>query len=182
MAIGIKVKKTDAKTDCGVSKFFGDPTVPNAWMNNWSEDVIFFCQIKLSDIAELDTENRLPHSGYLYVFLDVEAFPYTPMVYYYDGEPDTVLDDFNKAEPQFAQLTQGWEMQFEKTDDDADGIRLFGVPSDWSYEEPAPDLFMQFDPLEEKTGFLSEIDGYAYFVFGEGENKIDNISLLIERS
>lgn len=42
------------------SKFFGDPVVPYGWQEMFSDDVIFFAQIKLSDIALLDTENKLP--------------------------------------------------------------------------------------------------------------------------
>lgn len=182
MAIGIKVKKADKASNPGASKFFGDPTVPNAWVEKWSDDVLFFCQIRLSDIAELDSDNRLPHTGYLYIFLDTEVFPYTPMVYYYDGEPDTVIDDFNEAETEFSHLTEAWEMEFTKADDDADGIKMFGIPSDWSYGEPVPKLFMQYDPLEAPMGFLDNADGFAYFVFGEDEKDLENISLQIERS
>lgn len=182
MAIGIKVKKMDGKTDPGVSKFFGDPTIPAAWAEKWSDDVIFFCQIKLSDMAALDTQNRLPHTGYLYIFLDVEVYPYTPMVYYYDGEPDMMLDDFNEVEPTFAHLTEGFKMEFSPVSDDADGIKLFGVPADWSYDEPAPKLLMQFDPLAADMGFLDNIDGYAYFFFGKDEKDLDEVNFHIEHS
>lgn len=49
----------------------------------------------------------------------------------------------------------------KKADEDYDGTKLFGIPS----FEPDDDgeLLMQFDPLDEPTGFLEEIDGYAYF-------------------
>ena len=127
-AIGIKIKKADEKHDCGASKFFGAPAIPAEWQERFSEDVIFFGQIRLSDIAELDTENKLPHTGYLYLFLDVEMYPYQAMAYYYDGEPNVVVDDFNEAEVQFAHLNEDWLMSFEPADEDFDGTRLFGVP------------------------------------------------------
>ena len=85
-AIGIKIKKAYGDHDPGASKFFGAPTVPEKWLDMFSDDVIFFAQIRLSDIAKLDTENKLPHTGYLYLFLDVEMYPYQAMAYYYDGE------------------------------------------------------------------------------------------------
>ena len=71
-AIKITVKKAPEPYDLGASKFFGTPTVPLAWDGDFCDDEIFFCQIKLSDIAELDTENKLPHTGYLYIFLHTE--------------------------------------------------------------------------------------------------------------
>lgn len=72
-AIGMRVRRAEITDDPGVSKFFGDPTVPNAWCDNWPDDVIFFCQLRLDDIAALDKEDRLPHKGYLYIFLDMNA-------------------------------------------------------------------------------------------------------------
>lgn len=60
-AIGIKIKKADGNHDPCTSKFFGAPVLPDGWPEMFSEDIIFFGQIRLSDIAELDTENKLPH-------------------------------------------------------------------------------------------------------------------------
>ena len=180
-AIGIKIKKADGEHDYGASKFFGAPAVPAEWQDRFSEDVIFFAQIRLSDIAELDTENKLPHTGYLYLFLDVEMYPYPEAwAYYYDGEPQVVIDDFNEAEPQFAHLNEDWLMTFEAVDEAADGMRLFGVPSS-GYETDA-ELLLQFDPLAADTGFLEEIDGYAYLFFGEGKDRVDGIRFVIDRS
>ena len=158
-AIGIHVKKADGNHDPCTSKFFGAPVLPDGWPEMFSEDIIFFGQIRLSDIAELDTENKLPHTGYLYLFLDIEMYPYQAMAYYYDGEPNVVVDDFNEAEVQFAHLNEDWLMSFEPADEDFDGTRLFGVPS--SGYETDEELLLQFDPLAESTGFLDNIDGYA---------------------
>ena len=181
MAIGITLKKADKNGDPGKSKFFGDPVVPNAWAERDFGEQIFFCQINLADIAALDTENRLPRTGWLYVFLDTEVYPYKPAVYYYDGEPDTVLDAFNEFDPAFARLTQAWEMTFAPTDDEAEGIRLFGVPTDWNYAEQAPKLFMQFDPLAYPLGFMDDVDGFAYFFYGDDDD-VENVRLHVERS
>lgn len=179
-AIGIKIKKAADGHDPDASKFFGAPVIPAAWQDMFSDDVIFFAQIRLSDIAELDCENRLPHTGYLYLFLDVEMYPYQAMAYYFDGEPNVVIDDFNEAEPQFAHLCEDWVMTFEAADDAADGIKLFGAPSSGYQSDTA--LLLQFDPLASDTGFLENIDGYAYFFFGEDARDIDAVSFAIDRS
>lgn len=71
-------------------------------------------------------------------------------------------------------------MSFEPVDEDFDGIRLFGIPS--SGYETDDELLLQFDPLAESTGFLDDIDGYAYFFFGEGKYHIDDIRFFIDRS
>lgn len=179
-AIRIKIYKPDGDYDPGASKFFGAPVIPDEWQDMFSDDVIFFAQIRLADIAKLDTENRLPHTGYLYLFLDVEMYPYQALAYYYDGEPNVVIDDFNEAEPQFAHLNKDWLMSFESAGDDADGIKLFGVPS--SGYEGDGQLLLQFDPLAADTGFLENVDGYAYFFFGKNRNNVDEIGFFIDRS
>lgn len=180
-AIGIKIHKPEGEHDLGASKFFGAPVLPVGWPDRFSDDVIFFAQIRLTDIAELDTENKLPHTGYLYLFLDVEMISrYQVMAYYYDGEPNVVVDDFNEIEPQFAHLNEDWLMSFESVDDAADGIKLFGVPT--SGYETDENLLLQFDPLAADTGFLDNIDGYAYFFFEKDGNNTDDIRLVIDRS
>ena len=62
-AIKITAKKAPVGYDLGASKFFGTPTVPIAWDGDFYDDELFFCQIRLSDIAELDKDNKLPHTG-----------------------------------------------------------------------------------------------------------------------
>ena len=180
-AIGMKIHKPEGDYDLAASKFFGAPVLPTEWLNRFSDDVIFFAQIRLADIADLDTENKLPHTGYLYLFLDVEMMcRYQVMAYYYGGEPNVVIDDFNEIEPRFAHLNEDWLMSFESADDTADGIKLFGVPSSgYATDE---ELLLQFDPLAADTGFLDSIDGYAYFFFGKDKSNIDYISFVIDRS
>ncbi len=182
-AIKINLKKAEVNDDLGKSKLFGDPTVPAEWADRFLEDIIFFGQIALSDIAELDRENRLPHKGYLYFFLDTACSPYDVWIEYYEGEPNTVIEDFNSAVPEFEHLSEAFIMSFEECDASADGTKLFGVPSS-SYEPDGvveKELLLQFDPLEYNTGFLTEVDGYAYifyntkkpFVSGAAEFIID---------
>ena len=181
-SIGMRVRKATGDYDPGCSKFFGSPTVPSAWEDEFHEEQIFFCQLRLADLAALDTANRLPHRGYLYIFLDIEVFPYQPLVYYFDGEPDMIIDDFNAEEPMYGHLTEEWLIDFYPTDTAAEGNKLFGAPADWSHEEPAPALLLQYDPLDAPMGFLESLDGYAYFFFGEDAASLDDITMNIEQS
>ena len=177
MAISINVKKGISSEE--VSKFFGSPTVPADWLNGFDDEVIFLCQIRLADIAALDTNNILPHEGYLYIFLDTSSYPFKPLVRLYDGEPDTVIDDFNNISEEFSALTEGWEMAFSSAPDDSFGIRLFGVPYDWGYAGRPPKLFMQYDPLDTEIPFMQEIDGFLYFFY---DKDITEMTLHIERT
>jgi len=181
-AIGITVTKATEGYDLGASKFFGTPTVPAAWVDEFDDNEIFFCQIRLSDIAELDRENKLPHTGYLYIFLDISSFPYKARVLYYDGEPDTAIDDFNDEIPGAENLCDSWLMNFAEVEDDAQGIKLFGIPAGWGYDEDVPRILMQYDPLASNMGFADSIDGYAYFAFAEDSDKLEDVTYFEERS
>ncbi len=179
-AIRIKLEKAPETYDYGASKFFGDPTVPEAWVERFSEDILFLGQIRLSEIAPYDTEGRLPHTGYLYFFLDTAQYPYDVWIEHYDGEPDTLVEAFNEFDPEFEHLTQAYLMSFSACEEDEDGTRLFGIPSS-GYEEEAP-LLLQYDPLDEYTGFLDEIDGYAYIFYDPAEGLDGATQWIIDRS
>ncbi len=174
-AIKITLTKAEGEHDLAASKLFGAPVLPEGWQDEMSDEVIFFGQIRLSDIAPFDPENRLPHTGYLYLFLDTEIYPYTAMIEYHDCEPRLVIDNFNELEERFAHLNKDFLMTFEEADEDYDGTKLFGVPSSEPADLDDYELLLQFDPLDNETGFLSEIDGYAYFFFGKGtEDRMAN--------
>ena len=131
-SIAIKVEKAAGEHDYTQSKFFGSPTVPNEWVERFYDDIIFLAQIRLSDIAEYDPDNILPHSGYLYFFLDAEMYPSDQLyvwVEYYDGEPDTIIDDFNELSPLPCGLNEDWLISFGAAPPDADGTKLLGLPS-----------------------------------------------------
>ncbi|MBR2650900.1 MAG: DUF1963 domain-containing protein [Clostridia bacterium] len=171
-AIRIRVRPEEGDYDPSVSKFFGSPTIPGEWLSDFDEYTIFFCQIRLADIARYDKENRLPHSGYLYVFLDTydSEFNLSPIVRYYDGEPDTVVDEFNSAVPDYEDFDRAWLIDFELCDGCEDGTRLFGTPRTIDEGEAEGKLLMQFDPLDSEMGFLSHLDGYLYLFFGKDES------------
>lgn len=169
-AIGIRVKKAPAGYDLGASKFFGTPTVPLAWEKDFEEDEIFFCQIRLSDLAKWDKEGRLPHTGYLYIFLGTEEGQYRLRadVRYHGGEPELAFEEFNAAVEGYERYTEAYLMEFREAEEDEDCTRLFGVPTDWNYPEAPPPLLFQFDPLDSEMDFLDALDGFLYFFFGEG--------------
>ncbi len=180
-AIGITVTKAPEKYDLGASKFFGTPTVPAEWKSKFEDTQMFFCQIRLSDVAELDVENKLPHTGYLYIFLDVNEYPYKAQVLHYDGEPDTALDGFNEEIAAPENRCEAWLMSFSKVEEDAEGIKLLGEPADWPYEETVR-LLMQYDPLASDMGFRDSIDGFAYFVYADDSDELEDVTYIEERS
>lgn len=180
MAIGIKLKKARRGFDPAASKFFGAPTVPLAWEDSFYDEELFLCQIRLADLAKYDTEGRLPHEGYLYIFLDTSEGEYSLSadVRYYDGEPELLIDDFNAGVEGYECFTDTYLMEFYMVTDDADCTRLFGTPSDWNYEEEPPRLLMQYDPLDDDTGFLSHLDGFVYLAFGEDECDLGAVTVI----
>lgn len=179
MAIGIKVKRATDGYDLGASKFFGTPTIPTAWEEDFCDDEIFLCQIKLSDIAELDRESILPHTGYLYFFLHTDGGDYSlkPDVRYFDGEPRLALDDFNLAVEGYERFNDAFLMEFYEVDENEICTRLFGYPSDWNYESESPRLLLQYDPLDNEMGFLDHLDGFVYFMLGKDEGDFSQVTL-----
>ncbi len=177
MAIGISVSKGTKNES--VSKFFGAPAVPAEWENDFDEKVIFFFQIKLSEIAKLDAEKRLPHTGYLYVFLDTSEFPYKPIVRISKTKPDMVIDDFNVIFEEFEPLNEEWSIMFGEAPDKGEGIKLFGEPNVWNSEEKPANMFMQFDPAATDMPLFKDINGLVYLCFDED---ITEQKLYIERT
>ncbi len=177
-AIKIKLEKAAGEYDYGRSKFFGDPTIPAEWEDRFEEDVLFFAQLRLEELAPYDKENRLPHKGYLYLFLDTAQYPPDVWVDYYDGEPDTLVEDFNALDPENAHLTQAYLMSFEECDESESCTRLFGLPSSEFEDEDGEPLLLQFDPLDTPIGFLEQIDGYAYVFYDTARKDLNGATYL----
>ena len=116
--------------------FFGTPTLPPVWrrLQGYGN---FFCQIRCRDIAEAgliaENDERIPHSGYLYVFLDTAEYPYRARVLHCVEEPAIAMDDFNAEVAGAEHLTDDWLMEFSPAEETAEGIRLLGLPTDWPY-------------------------------------------------
>lgn len=69
------------KTPLGGSRFWGNPDLPSAmdyptYISSDGEEweYQFVCQINLSEIAALDTEDRLPHTGLLSFFARIDHY------------------------------------------------------------------------------------------------------------
>ena len=180
-AIRMQLFQPQGEYDPCLSHFFGNPAIP-AWMEDEiEEDEVFLAQIRLRDIAALDTENLLPHEGWLYFFIRAEdGSAWTrkeAVVRYSKVEPQVVLVDFNAESTIPEGLNEAWLIDFAALEEaEASGMKLLGEPYDWIYADPAPSLLLQYDPLDSPSAFLSEMDGVAYFFFGEDrENFTDAV-------
>ena len=173
-AIALHVRKVEEGEiiDEGASKFFGSPTLPECLMDAYPDDSVFLAQIRLADIKDMDPENRLPHEGYLYFFLDAEMYPSYDLYALVDHileEPKYIVDDYNEYGP-VEGLTDTYVITFEKVDANYNGTKLLGCPSDYIDEyDDKPPLLLQYDPYEFDVPFLASLDGYAYVFMGEKE-------------
>ena len=158
----------------GKSHWWGTPDLPKgvAWPCRAGSDdedkgealLTFICQIRLEDIAHLDTEGLLPHSGMLWFFADID---------YFCGDEDAMVEcigDWDKESfkviysPNCNELCTHeayWEdgspavlaaekMTFEPTDDYSFGHKLLGRPAmTEGYEDEADDIsLLQVDEEE----------------------------------
>ena len=169
-AIRIKTRRAEGEYDLGASKMLGNPVLPESIMNELPETAAFLMQIRLEDIKDLDVDNLLPHTGYLYFFLDVEDGLYSmkPIVKYTTEEPTTHVDGFNDIVEGFENYNHDFLIEFEKCDEFDEGNKLLGRPNDWQYAQEPEQLLLQIDPLADpEMGLLDYLDGFLYFFFGE---------------
>jgi len=171
-AIALKVRKLKKgeKIDESCSKFYGAPTLPKSLVNNYPDDCVFLLQINCKELKDLDPENRLPHEGYLYFFLDAEMYPSDDLYIFVDHtleEPKYIIDDFNENSPINEGLNEPYIITFEKVDANYSGTKLLGYPSNYVDEYgDRPGLLLQYDPLDFDVPFLATCDGYAFVFFG----------------
>ncbi len=179
-SIKINLKKAEGEFDQGESKFFGDPVIAQDLediINEFEDTVLFLGQIRLSDIASLDKDNRLPHKGYLYFFVD--TYDETGRVLYSENDPTMIIDGYNAEVEDFERFIEPYLMSFELADENVNGTKLFGEAS-WA-EEADADVLLQYDPLDNATGFMDHIDGYCYYVFEDGDN-LDGVDFRVSHS
>lgn len=168
MAIRLTVKETDRVLFCG-SKWWGDPDMPEAMEYPMTEDypLTFVCQINCEDIAKFDPEGKLPHEGMLYFFAALDQWlgyesplengigewPKGHFVVKYAKEINFETfrscimvdeDDNPITEPER-------EIEFSECDDNADGIKLLGVPFYEEIRMEYPDMInlLQLDEDDE---------------------------------
>lgn len=188
-AIALNVRKVcyNEKIDESCIKFYGNPCLPESLVDKYSMDTVLFAQIRCEDLKELDIENRLPHTGYLYFFLDAKNYPrenLSIIVDYFNEEPKYAIDDYNESSPIVEGLNVPFIIEFLKVNADYDGTKLLGRPNGYVDEnDDMPGLLLQYDPLDFDFPFLSSIDGYAYVFYGKNEkNKFSKLTFIIERS
>lgn len=168
-AIGIRLRQADRSYPKTASRMLGSAKIPLEWMlDELYENELFLCQLNLSKLAPLDPLGRLPHKGYLYVFLQMERLPRPPKarVLYFDGEPDYFLFDANENVEGYEHLTLTYAIEFCKVDANARGTKLLGVPNPQGALPDESRLLLQFDPREGDTGFLHHFDGTLCILFG----------------
>lgn len=95
--IKLKISKPKDKLFAGSSKLFGNPDVwdgfewPYIEENGEKYDLTFLCQINCTEVSALDKEDRLPKTGILYFFYDLDTMPEmsnsrSARVLWYNGE------------------------------------------------------------------------------------------------
>ena len=167
-AIGLKVRKLNPgeEIDEGCTKFYGRPTLPESLVNKYPENYIFFLQIRCADLKDLDPENRLPHQGYLYFFID--SYDLSISLDYTLDEPKYLIDNFNSLTEFGEELCDVYVVELEGVDKYYTGTKLLGYPSNYVDEhDDKPSMLLQYDPLEFDVPFLATCDGYAFVFFGE---------------
>lgn len=165
--IGIITEKAHGDYDPGTSKFFGSPTMPEEWLEDGTvgEDDFFFCQLKISEFKNRDAQNLLPEKGFIYIFLSEKDGDYIPNVRYFDGEPDTIIDDFNSGFDLPEDVETDFSIDFFDTENCNDGTRLLVDNGDTV-------TLLQYDPLDDNMSeFLSETEKIAYLTISKTDLK-----------
>jgi len=166
-AIGIRLRSVTCADSPTASRFFGSPKIPLEWMlNELYESDLFFCQLQLADLAPYDPDGALPHTGYLYVFLQMREHAAPDVrVMYCDGKPDYIAIDFNAEVEGFEHLTKPLIAEFFTVDPDAPCTRLLGTPTVWEDVCEPPRLLLQFDPRELGFKVLPDPNSYLCLFF-----------------
>lgn len=127
--IKLKISKPKDKLFAGSSKLFGNPDVwdgfewPHIEENGEKYDLTFLCQINCTEVSALDKEDRLPKTGILYFFYDLDTMPETSdsrsaRVLWYNGElsalHEMLLTDENGNSLAFSEQ----KIDFEASDAD----------------------------------------------------------------
>ena len=165
MAIRLTLNKTERILFCG-SKWWGDPDMPENMQyptvevtedgEKFDYPLTFICQINCEDIAPFDKEGRLPHEGMLYFFGAIDEWlgyesptaqgigewpkgyvvvKYAKTINFETFQTCMLVDDEDQ------QLTETeLEIVFSECEDDADGLKLLGTPSNEQTRKEYADL------------------------------------------
>ncbi|MDL2239264.1 DUF1963 domain-containing protein [Bacteroidales bacterium OttesenSCG-928-K03] len=198
----IKAKRTEMPLPVGKSKLWGYPDLPESldYPTGFSDEGVFplnfICQINCKDIEPYDIDKKLPNSGILYFFADIDYYfgyfdcppaggigPWPKesiKVLYFDGNEDELIPlMFKKEDVDF--LIEERELTFESSDvAENDGLKLLGQPfylQGHSLEKPynKMELLFQLDSDEDDDFMLNFMDvGLLYFFIAEKDLKKKN--------
>ncbi len=168
--IKLSVEKTFGDFDEGTSKFFGAPTMPEEWLSDGTvgDEDFFFCQIKLSELAQYGKSDLLLPKGFLYIFLTKENNEsYIPNVRLTKEEPDTLIDDFNFGFDFLGDTDAEFSIDF-KSENEQNETALF-------IEENDNIILLQYDPLDDNMpSFLADTEKKAIFKISKSDfEKLD---------
>lgn len=184
MAIRLTLNKTERILFCG-SKWWGDPDMPENMQyptievtedgETFDYPLTFICQINCEDIAPYDKDGKLPHEGILYFFGAIDewlgyespttqgagewpkghiAVKYAKTINFETFQTCMLVGDEDE------QLTESeLEIVFSECDDDADGLKLLGVPAGEKARSGYPDLSNLLQLASDATGGMSFPDG-----------------------
>ena len=184
MAIRLTLNKTERILFCG-SKWWGDPDMPENMQyptievtedgETFDYPLTFICQINCEDIASLDKEGKLPHEGMLYFFGAIDewlgyespttqgagewpkghmAVKYAKTINFETFQTCMLVGDEDE------QLTEGeLEIVFSECEDDADGIKLLGIPAAEKVRNEYPDLGNLLQLASDATGGMAFPEG-----------------------
>ncbi len=178
-SIRLKTEYIADNLPIGSSKFFGNPDVWDAF--EWPAieedgelyDLTFMCQINCAEIAAFDKNNKLPKTGMLYFFYDLDEMPSLPSieqaarVLYYNGNIDSLrqikLVDEDGEDISIKEMKIEFEIVDEGYLDDTDSTHLMlGVPSlDYGIYDDIIDgwqMLLQIDSLETDEVFINFAD------------------------
>ena len=184
MAIKLTLNHTERILFCG-SKWWGDPDMPEQMEyptievtedgETYDYPLTFVCQINCEDIATLDAEGKLPHEGMLYFFAALDKWlgydsptqndfgewskghlvvKYAKTINFETFQSRILVDDQGQSltEPEM-------QISFEPCDDDAECIKLLGIPTSEDVREKYPSMLnlLQIPGLESDAEFYAMI-------------------------
>ena len=184
MAIKLTLNHTERILFCG-SKWWGDPDMPEQMEyptievtedgETYDYPLTFVCQINCEDIATLDAEGKLPHEGMLYFFAALDKWlgydsptqndfgewskghlvvKYAKTINFETFQSRILVDDQGQSltEPEM-------QISFELCDDDAECIKLLGIPTSEDVREKYPPMLnlLQIPGLESDAEFYAMI-------------------------
>ena len=192
----IRLKAAYANEDLpvGNSRFFGNPDVwegfewPAIEQDGELYDLTFMCQINCAEIAPYDRVGKLPRTGMLYFFYDLDEMPCDPSdikaakVLYYDGDAGSlcqmqVVDEYGE-DISLKEMGLKFEIVDEGFLDDTDSTHLMlGIPSlDYGTCSDIIDgwqMLLQIDSMETDEVFINFTDEGVLCFYIEPE-KLEN--------